>query len=233
MNYQQFKKPIGSNFFRAYLALFLFCVNVDCGFANDDSLFLQLVRNGDMAKTEKLLNSRFVDLETRDKRGDTALLIAARTNQLKMFDLLVQYGANINVIARNRRDILNLSVRISNPELAKHAIKAGINTQTFTPTYQGSALIFASHKGEVEIVKALIDAGAPVNRVNNLGWTAMLEAVILGDGSRAYIDIVKRLLAAGADKTIADKDGKTPLDHARGKGYKEISQLLEASSKGL
>ncbi len=228
MNHRQLNTLSGGNFFRACVVLCLFCFNMGNSFAKDDVYFLQSVRNGNMAEVEKLLSSRFVDMETRDSSGDTALLIAARMNQLEMFDLLLRYGEKTNLVDRNKRDILNLSVRISNPELAKRAIKAGINTHTFTPRYQGSALIFASHKGEVEIVGALVDAGAPVNRVNNLGWTAMLEAVILGDGSRAYVDIVRRLLAAGADRTIADNDGNTPLDHARNKGHEEILRLLQA-----
>ncbi len=228
MHNKQFNKRRGNNFFRMCVLLCLLYSNIGSGLANDDSLFLKLVQNANNTAVEKLLTSRFIDLETRNNKGDTALLIAAKTHQLDMFDLLVRYGANINVIASNRRDILNLSVRISNPELAKRAIKAGINTHTFTPTYQGSALIYASHKGEVAIVEAIIDAGAPLNRINNLGWTAMLEAVILGDGSQAYVDIVKQLLAAGADKTIADKDGNTPLDHAHAKGYEEIARVLQA-----
>jgi ankyrin repeat protein len=187
---------------------------------------LHLVDNGDIKQVEQVLRSRFIDLEKRNVNGDTALLVAARTNQLEMFDLLVKYGANINVLASNQRDILNLSVRKSNPQLAKRALKAGISTHTFTPSYQGSALIFASAEGEVEIVNALINAEAPLNRRNNLGWTALLEAVILGDGSDDYVEIVRLLLSAGADKSIADKHGMTPLDHAQKSGYQRIIALF-------
>ncbi|MGH1485962.1 MAG: ankyrin repeat domain-containing protein [Cellvibrionaceae bacterium] len=202
------------------------CLLISACAYSKQSTFISLVQQGDAVAVEKLLNKRFIKLEERVDNGDTALLIAARAGDMVLFDLLVKYGANINVLAANDRDILNLSVRISQPNLAKHALKAGISTHTFTPSYQGSALIFAAAEGEVEIVEALISAQAPLNRRNNLGWTALLEAVILGDGSARYQKIVSLLLDAGADKNIKDKLGQSPLAHAKKKGYKEIIELL-------
>jgi ankyrin repeat protein len=65
-----------------------------------------------------------------------------------------------------------------------------------------------------------------VNHVNDLGWTALLEAVILGDGGPTHTEIVRELLAHGADRRIADRDGVTPLQHARQRGYAAIVRLL-------
>ena len=67
-----------------------------------------------------------------------------------------------------------------------------------------------------------------VNHVNNLGWTALLEAVILGDGGPTHTEIVRELLSHGADRSLADKGGVTPLQHARQRGYREMVNLLEA-----
>jgi ankyrin repeat protein len=68
-----------------------------------------------------------------------------------------------------------------------------------------------------------------VDHVNNLGWTCLLEAVILGDGGKAHQDIVKMLLDKGADPNLADKDGISPLAHAKAKGQKEIAKLIRAA----
>ena len=65
-----------------------------------------------------------------------------------------------------------------------------------------------------------------MNHVNNLGWTALLEAVILGDGSPPYQEIVRILLGAGADRELADRDGLTALDHARAQGQDAVANLL-------
>ena len=68
-----------------------------------------------------------------------------------------------------------------------------------------------------------------MDHVNNLGWTALLEAIMLGDGGPRQQEVVRLLLDHGADPTIADRDRVTPLEHARSRGYTEIEQLLLAA----
>ena len=75
-------------------------------------------------------------------------------------------------------------------------------------------------------MRRVVQTGIDVNHVNDLGWTALLEAVILGDGGARHQEIVRILLAAGADPAIADSDGVTPLQHAEQRGYHEIAALL-------
>ena len=102
-----------------------------------------------------------------------------------------------------------------------------------TNRYGGTALIPAAERGHVETVRTLIAAGVEVDHVNNLGWTALLEAVILGNGGPAHRRIVALLVEAGADVDLADRDGVTPLAHALGRGYEEIAQVLvEAGARG-
>ncbi len=77
------------------------------------------------------------------------------------------------------------------------------------------------------MVRALLErSDVAVDHVNDLGWTALLEAVILGDGGADHIEIVRLLLAAGADPGIADSEGVTPLEHADRRGFREIESLL-------
>ena len=73
-----------------------------------------------------------------------------------------------------------------------------------------------------------MQTGIDVNHVNDLGWTAMLEAVIFGDGSPPYQEIVRILLDAGADPAIADGNGVTALEHARTSGQTEVAAILAA-----
>ena len=68
-----------------------------------------------------------------------------------------------------------------------------------------------------------------IDHVNDLGWTALLEAVILGDGGRAHTEIVRLLVEAGADVSIRDGEGVTALAHARAARYDEIVAILEAA----
>jgi hypothetical protein len=96
-----------------------------------------------------------------------------------------------------------------------------------TSPYDGTALIAAAHLGHVAVVRELIGASAPLDHVNNLGWTALLEAIILGDGGERHTRIVRDLVAAGASVDRADRDGTTPLAHAKRRGYRPIVEILE------
>jgi ankyrin repeat protein len=93
--------------------------------------------------------------------------------------------------------------------------------------YGGTALTPAAHHGHVKVVAYLVTTKIDVDQVNFLGWTALLEAVILGDGGPIHQKIVKILLKAGADKKITDNNGKTPLQHAWNLGFKKIVALLK------
>lgn len=164
-------------------------------------------------------------LDERDDQGRTALLVATHGNQVAAARALIEAGADVNAKdniedspylyagARGLNDILRLT------------LNHGADLKS-TNRYGGTALIPAAERGHVETVQLLIDAGVDVNHLNRLHWTALLEAVILGDGGPRHVEIVRRLLAAGADRQIADKDGVTALEHARQRGYQEMVALL-------
>ncbi|PMM77826.1 hypothetical protein BCT49_20905 [Vibrio lentus] len=165
----------------------------------------------------------------RDALGDTPLLVSARVGDIRTMSLLLEQGADINVLDVKKRDILNIAISTSNIKMAKWALANGIDPTLLTSVYQGSALIYGSHQGAVEIVSLLVTAGAPLNRKNNIGWTALLEAIVLGDGSKPYQDIVKILVNAGADISIADSNGITPLQHAESREHSEIASILRSA----
>ena len=193
--------------------------------ASLSDLFLTIQKNDIELVTESLKEN--IDINRTNENGDSPLLAAARIGNLKIMDLLLKHGAHINQLDARKRDILNIAISHKNPKLAHWALDNKIDPTMVTSIYEGSALIYACHQGQVEIVKMLIKAGAPLNRINNLGWTALLETTVLGDGSEKYQEITRLLVNAGADKSIKDRDGKTPLDHARERGHSEIVKILQ------
>ena len=111
--------------------------------------------------------------------------------------------------------------------MLKVALEGGASAKNVTSPYDGTALIAAAHLGHDEVVKVLIAAGAPLDHVNNLRWTAVIEAIVLGDGGKRHVETLRALIAAGANPNLADGRGATPLALARGRGYGEMVKILE------
>ena len=141
--------------------------------------------------------------------------------------MLIKAGADPNGLEHAKYDIVTIAAVADDPELVTLAIKLGADPRNITSIYDGTALIAAAHLGHVEVVRILIDAGAPLDHINNLGWTALIEAVVLGDGGPRHIETVRALVEGGAAKTIADRDGQTPLMLAKARGYKAMVDILD------
>jgi len=182
---------------------------------------------GDVGEIRRLVADG-VDLEATDGNGRTPLHVAAFASHDEAVAVLIELGADPNRLENDRYDILTIAAVADDPALVRLAAAHGGNARNVTSRYDGTALIAASHLGHAEVVEALIAAGAPLDHINNLGWTALLEVVILGDGGPRHVATARALVAAGANRTIADRRGLTPLDHARARGFTEMIAVLEA-----
>ena len=167
------------------------------------------------------------NLEQRDRNGRTPLHVAAFLKQYAVARALLAAGANANALEAQKYDIVTIAAVANDVEMLKLALAAGASARNITSPYEGTALIAAAHLGHVDVVKTLIAAKAPLDHVNNLGWTALIEAVILGDGGRNHVAIVRALVEAGAKLDIPDRQGVTPLGHARRRGYAEMIAILD------
>ncbi|MBX9840564.1 MAG: ankyrin repeat domain-containing protein [Xanthobacteraceae bacterium] len=164
-------------------------------------------------------------IDARDQRGRTALLAATHRNRVEVARFLIQEGADVNAKDFIQDTPFLYAGAEGRTEILKMALAAGANLKDIN-RYGGTALIPAAHHGHVEAVKVLLATEIDKDHVNNLGWTALLEAVILGDGGAAHTEIVRLLVAAGASVSIADRDGVTPLAHARRARYSGMVRIL-------
>ena len=180
----------------------------------------------DAAMIEALVGGG-ADLNARDDYGRTAAHVAAHASADDALKALAKAGADMTLLENDRYDVITIAAVADDPDLVKLAIELGGDPRAVTSRYDGTALIAAAHLGHAEVVQNLIDGGAPLDHVNNLGWTALIEAVILGDGGPRHQATVKALVDAGADKTIGDRDGITPLRQAISRGSTEIARLLK------
>jgi hypothetical protein len=181
---------------------------------------------GDVAEIEQLI-AEGEKPNIQDGNSRTPLHVAAFLRKPAAARALIRLGANPNALDAERYDILTIAAVNNDLEMLKIALDGGANVRAVTSPYEGTALIAAAHRGHVEIVRALIEAKAPLNHVNNLGWTALLEAVVLGNGGSNHTAIVEALVKAGADVNVPDRHGATALRHARTRGYSQIARILE------
>jgi ankyrin repeat protein len=168
------------------------------------------------------------NVDARDGRGRTPLHVAAFRRQHEAMRALVAAGADPNALENDRYDIVTIAAVANDVPTLKLALALGASARNVTSRYDGTALIAAAHLGHAEVVRTLIAAGAPLDHVNNLGWTALMESIVLGDGGARHTETLKALLDAGADPGIPDRSGTTPLVHARARGYTAMAKLLEA-----
>ena len=186
---------------------------------------VEAAARGDTRLVADLLE-RGAHVDERDASGRTAVTAAVYAGSAPTVRVLVDAGANVNLQDDSRANAFLALGETGNVSVLDEVLR-GDPDVALTNRFGGTALIPAAHRGHVEMVGALLArTEVDVDHVNDPGWTALLEAVILGDGGSAHTEIVRMLLEAGADPDIADRDGVTPLEHASRSGYDDIATLL-------
>jgi uncharacterized protein len=181
---------------------------------------------GDVAEIEKLVKSG-VPIDARDSRARTPLHVAAFMRKPEAARTLMRLGADANALETQKYDIVTIAAVADDVPMLKVALEGGCKPGNITSPYYGTALIAAAHLGHDEVVRTLIAAKAPLDHVNNLGWTAVIEAIVLGDGGKRHVATLKALVDAGANVNLADRSGETPLTLAKRRGFKEMVAILE------
>lgn len=181
---------------------------------------------GDTGTVRRLL-AEGVSVDAADGDGVTALIAAAYRDHFEIARLLVQAGADVNRQDGNRHSAFLIATSEGYMDLLQLTLGARADVHR-TDSYHGTGLIRAADRGHVEIVRELLKTPMNVDHVNRLGWTALLEAIILGDGGPKHTEVVRLLVDAGADVNLGDDAGVTPLAHARRRNFTDIAKILEA-----
>ena len=182
--------------------------------------------SGDVSKLKRLIASGAA-LNATDARGRTPLHVATFARQREAIVALANAGANLNQLENDRYDAVTIAAVADDEESLRTLLKLGASASLITSRYDGTALIAAAHLGHAGVVSQLIAAGAPLDLVNNLHWTAAIEAVVLGDGGPRHQATLQALVDAGANLALADRQGQTPLQLARARGFTAMVSLLE------
>lgn len=186
---------------------------------------LAAAHRGDLAALEQAIAAG-ADLAARDEQGRSAVHVAAFARQKVVLRRLATAGAGLNALENDRYDAVTIAAVADDEATLRELLALGASARQVTSRYDGTALIAAAHLGHVGVVQQLIDAGAPIDHVNNLHWTALIESIVLGDGGPRHLATLQALLRAGANAQLTDRHGQTPLQLARARGYAAMVRAL-------
>ena len=195
--------------------------------SSQDAAMLQAAMHGDVPTLSRLIAAG-ASIDPKDGAGRTPLLIAVAGHHSQAAELLIRAGANINAQAANQDTPWLLAGALGNAQLLRLMVDASPDF-SIRNRFGGTALIPACERAHVEAVKVLLSTKINLDHINNLGWTCLLEIVVLGNGGARHVEAAKLVLDAGANPNIADKDGVSPLAHARRQGHHAIARVLEAA----
>jgi hypothetical protein len=181
---------------------------------------------GDTARIGQLLAGG-ADPNPRDGHGRTPLHVATFAKRRDAIRALAKGGADLGRLENDRYDAVTIAAVADDEATLARLLELGASAKLTTSRYDGTALIAAAHLGHDGVVRQLIAAGAPLDHVNNLHWTALIESIVLGNGGPRHVATLGSLVDAGANTQLADRSGRTPLQLARERGYGEMVQILQ------
>jgi len=193
-----------------------------------DRGLLEAAASGDAAAVRAAMSAG-ADPDARDAAGTPATMLATVGHHAEALRVLLDAGADVDAQDGESANPLLYGGAEGMLDIVRIANEAGADP-TLRNRFGGVATIPASERGHVEVVRYLLnESDIDVDHVNDLGWTALLEAILLSDGGPRHQAIVELLIEHGADVDLADRDGVRPLAHARARGQREIVTLLEAA----
>jgi uncharacterized protein len=223
---------VKNGFKSGILFLYFILIMVNQGRAqetqNNDKvkLLCKAAEENDVTTIQKLIQQG-VNIEANDTKRRTALMISTHQQNNEAAKALMEAGANVNALDEMHDSPFLYAGASAYTQIVNYCLAHGADFTVFN-RYNGTALIPACERGHVETVKELLKRkNFPIHHINRLGWTALLEAIILSDGGPAHVQIVQLLVNAGCNVNIADKDGVTPMTHARNKNFEKIVAILE------
>ena len=192
-----------------------------------DAPMIRAAARGDLSAVRRA-HVRGASVRARDDRRRTALIAAAYGNHVDVARFLIAAGADVNAkdVTVQSAYLISTAEVGDDPRLLSLTINNGARIND-KDSFNGTALIRAADRGYPRIVRRLLREDIDIDHVNRLGWTALHEAIILGDGSAPYVRVVRLLVDAGADVNLpSQRDGIRPLQHAQSRGYDDIADVL-------
>lgn len=217
-----------------------------------ESRIFEAVQGGDLSEVQKIVDADPQTINLRNAEGLSPLIVAAYWGQTDILGFLRQQTGELNfweaVVLGDQARVqafidqdpelvsayspdgftaLHLAVFFGQPETARLLLQAGANVLARTTNALDNHPLHAAVAGsnvETRLASAelLLNAGAAVNERQSGGFTALMAAA-----QNADTDLLRLLLAHGADPSIRDDQGRTAADIAVSAGHTEVAAQLQ------
>lgn len=179
------------------------------------------VENEDLGEVQDLI-TRHADVNAKEKSrgGITPLFVAVENGNLEIAELLLRFGARVNVRDANRQTPLMKIDDDASPALVDLLVKYGARVNLLDNEGNTALILAANYGTDVAVIQALTDAGADIDHQNNEGETALMKAANNDD-----LELVRALVLAGANVMLKNNEGDTAWDLT---GDADVEQLLES-----
>ncbi|XP_015433634.1 PREDICTED: histone-lysine N-methyltransferase EHMT2 [Dufourea novaeangliae] len=183
------------------------------------------VKNGDLEKLVNVLACGYNANHTfRDYAHRTGLHIAADKGHLSCVHVLVQAGAQLDVMDRNQLTPLMLAASKGKADVVKYLIRIGADV-TLKGEDGMTALHMAAKSGHLEVCRIILtECKAPrtlVDSVDDGGWTSLIWACEF-----CHADVARFLLDKKCDPLIRDAEQNIALHWSAFSGSSEITEML-------
>lgn len=166
----------------------------------------------------------FCDISLQDFNGYNALHWATRNGRVKVMDLLIKSGADIEEVTACGQHCIHLAANYIKEKALKLLIDKGCEVDA-TDAAGNTALHWACRRGVNLLVKPLLDAGADLEAKNKAGATPMIES------ARGLVFCTVNLIKMGSNVNAQDHAGNTALHYASDMQQIEtVTALLEGGA---
>jgi ankyrin repeat protein len=202
-------------------------MNANPSSENLNAALIEAASKGDLDAVKSHI-AQGASVQATDGAGRTALIAAAYGNHVEVARALIDAGADVNTQDNTKQSAYLIPTADGGLEMLQLTLANGADVHSLD-SYNGTGLIRAADRGHADIIRELLKTDIKIDHVNRLGWTALLEAIILGDGGERHTEVVRLLVDAGANVNLADSAGVTPLAHAKQRGFADIISILESA----
>jgi uncharacterized protein len=153
----------------------------------------------------------------------TALMEAVQRNDAAAVKNLIASGVNVSELDAHRDAPLVMAAYLGHTEIVRMLLEAGADVKAVDPGMQATALHAAAYAGRTDAARLLIEHGIEIDKQGpKNGYTALHDAIWANHPETARV-----ITEAGADLSLESHNRETPLQFARSKGNREISELIE------